>query len=57
MLAQGRMNNTGSEIRIAYDLAMTTVIKDTSELLLKRYKKNVYIMRLGFDPQRPKDTL
>ncbi len=25
------MNNTGSEIRIAYDMAMTTVIKDTSE--------------------------
>jgi len=44
------MNNTGSEIRIAYDLAMTTVIKDTSDLLLDGIK-NVMYRELGFLPE------
>ena len=44
------MNNTGSEIRIAYDLAMTTVVKDTSQLLLNGIRRVLY-NELGFDPQ------
>ena len=44
------MNNTGSEIRIAYDLAMTTVIKDTSDLLLTGIKKLLF-SELGFLPE------
>ena len=44
------MNNTGSEIRIAYDLAMTTVIKDTSDLLLDGIKTILY-KELGFLPE------
>ena len=30
-VSSGKMNNTGSEIRISYDLVMRTVIKDTTE--------------------------
>ena len=48
--SSGKMNNTGSEIRIAYDLAMTTVIKDTSDLLLDGIK-NVMYRELGFLPE------
>jgi hypothetical protein len=44
------MNNTGSEIRIAYDLAMTTVIKDTSDLLLNGIRGVLY-KELGFLPE------
>ncbi len=42
LVSSGKMNNTGSEIRIAYDLAMTTVIKDTSDLLLNGLRKVLY---------------
>ena len=50
IVSSGKMNNTGSEIRIAYDLAMTTVIKDTSELLLNGIRRILY-NELGFDPR------
>jgi len=50
LVSSGKMNNTGSEIRIAYDLAMTTVIKDTSDLLLDGIKNLMY-NELGFLPQ------
>ena len=50
IVSSGKMNNTGSEIRIAYDLAMTTVIKDTSELLLDGVHRVLY-NELGFDPK------
>ena len=50
IVSSGKMNNTGSEIRIAYDLAMTTVIKDTSELLLNGIRRVLY-KELGFDPR------
>ena len=50
LVSSGKMNNTGSEIRIAYDLAMTTVIKDTSDLLLDGIKTLMY-NELGFLPQ------
>ena len=44
------MNNTGSEIRIAYDLAMTTVIKDTSDLLLNGLR-TILFKEMGFLPE------
>ena len=44
------MNNTGSEIRIAYDLVMTTVIRDTSELLLNGIRTVLY-NEMGYDPK------
>jgi len=50
LVSSGKMNNTGSEIRIAYDLAMTTVIKDTSDLLLDGIK-TIMFRELGFLPQ------
>ena len=50
LVSSGKMNNTGSEIRIAYDLAMTTVIKDTSDLLLDGIKTVMY-KELGFLPE------
>jgi len=50
LVSSGKMNNTGSEIRIAYDLAMTTVIKDTSDLLLDGIK-NILYRELGFLPE------
>ena len=39
IVSSGKMNNTGSEIRIAYELAMSTVIKDTTNILLDPIKK------------------
>ena len=39
IVSSGKMNNTGSEIRIAYDLAMSTVIRDTTTFLLEPIKK------------------
>tara|TARA_R100000152_G_C6719099_1_gene145374 strand:- start:633 stop:953 length:321 start_codon:yes stop_codon:yes gene_type:complete len=42
------MNNTGSEIRIAYELAMSTVIKDTTNILLEPIKR-VINKELGID--------
>lgn len=50
IVSSGKMNNTGSEIRIAYDLAMTTVIKDTSEMLLNGIR-TVMLKYLNFDPK------
>jgi len=50
IVSSGKMNNTGSEIRIAYDLAMTTVVKDTSELLLNGIRRILY-NEMGFDPR------
>ena len=44
------MNNTGSEIRIAYELAMSTVIKDTTNILLDPIKK-VITTELGIDTE------
>ena len=50
IVSSGKMNNTGSEIRIAYDLAMTTVVKDTSDLLLTGLRK-VLFNELGYLPE------
>ena len=50
LVSSGKMNNTGSEIRIAYDLPMTTVIKDTSDLLLNGIK-TILFNELGFLPE------
>lgn len=50
IVSSGKMNNTGSEIRIAYDLAMTTVVKNTSELLLNGIR-NVLSREMAFDPK------
>ena len=50
IVSSGKMNNTGSEIRIAYDLAMTTVVKDTSDLLLTGLRK-VLFKELGYLPE------
>ena len=52
LVSSGKMNNTGSEIRIAYDLAMTTVIKDTSDLLLNGLRTVLY-REMGFLPEEP----
>jgi len=49
IVSSGKMNNTGSEIRIAYDLVMTTVIKDTSDLLLNGIR-NILFNELGYEP-------
>lgn len=35
IVSSGKMNNTGSEIRISYDLVMRTVIQDTIEQVFK----------------------
>ncbi len=48
IVSSGKMNNTGSEIRIAYDLAMTTVVKETSEIILTGIQKVLY-KEMGFD--------
>ena len=50
LVSSGKMNNTGSEIRIAYDLAMTTVIKDTSDLLLNGIR-TILFKEMGFLPE------
>ena len=50
IVSSGKMNNTGSEIRIAYDLVMTTVVKDTSEMLLNGIRTVLY-KEMGFDPK------
>lgn len=50
IVSSGKMNNTGSEIRISYDLVMTTVIKETSDLLLTGIHKLLY-HEMGFDPR------
>lgn len=48
IVSSGKMNNTGSEIRIAYELAMSTVIKDTTNILLAPIRK-VLGRELGLD--------
>ena len=48
IVSSGKMNNTGSEIRIAYELAMSTVIKDTTNILLAPIRK-VLGKELGLD--------
>ena len=50
IVSSGKMNNTGSEIRIAYELAMSTVIKDTTNILLDPIKK-VITTELGIDTE------
>ena len=50
IISSGKMNNTGSEIRIAYDLAMSTVIRDTTNILLDPIKK-VINAELGLDTE------
>jgi len=50
IVSSGKMNNTGSEIRIAYDLVMTTVIRDTSDLILNGIRA-VLNKEMGFDPR------
>lgn len=48
IVSSGKMNNTGSEIRIAYDLAMSTVIRDTTNILLEPIKR-VLNAEMGID--------
>ena len=48
IVSSGKMNNTGSEIRIAYDLAMSTVIRDTTNILLEPIKR-VIMEEMGID--------
>ena len=48
IVSSGKMNNTGSEIRIAYDLAMSTVIRDTTNILLEPIKR-VINAEMGID--------
>ena len=50
IVSSGKMNNTGSEIRIAYELAMSTVIKDTTNILLDPIKR-VINQELGIDTE------
>ena len=50
IVSSGKMNNTGSEIRIAYDLVMTTVIRDTSELILNGIRTVLY-NEMGYNPK------
>ena len=50
IVSSGKMNNTGSEIRIAYELAMSTVINDTTNILLDPIKK-VINRELGIDTE------
>jgi capsid portal protein len=50
IVSSGKMNNTGSEIRIAYDLCMTTVIKDTSDMLLNGIRA-VLFKELDYKPE------
>jgi hypothetical protein len=48
IVSSGKMNNTGSEIRIAYDLVMRTVIKDTTEQVFDPLRDAIGEM-LGLD--------
>jgi len=50
IISSGKMNNTGSEIRIAYDLAMSTVIRDTTNILLDPIKR-VISNEMGIDTE------
>ena len=50
IVSSGKMNNTGSEIRIAYDLCMTTVVKDTSDMLLNGIRTLLF-RELNYKPE------
>tara|TARA_Y100000361_G_scaffold75769_1_gene67011 strand:- start:142 stop:1452 length:1311 start_codon:yes stop_codon:yes gene_type:complete len=50
IVSSGKMNNTGSEIRIAYDLCMTTVVKDTSDMLLNGIRTLLF-KELNYQPE------
>ncbi len=50
IVSSGKMNNTGSEIRIAYDLAMSTVIRDTTNILLEPIKR-IINLEVGIDTE------
>ena len=50
IVSSGKMNNTGSEIRIAYDLCMTTVVKDTSDMLLNGIRALLF-RELNYQPE------
>ena len=50
IVSSGKMNNTGSEIRIAYDLCMTTVVKDTSDMLLNGIRTLLF-RELNYQPE------
>ena len=50
IVSSGKMNNTGSEIRIAYDLCMTTVVKDTSDMLLNGIRTLLF-KELKYEPE------
>lgn len=50
IVSSGKMNNTGSEIRIAYDLCMTTVVKDTSDMLLNGIRTLLF-KELNYEPE------
>ena len=39
IVSAGKMNNTGSEIRIAYEMVMTTVVKNTVNYLMQPIRK------------------
>ena len=39
IVSAGKMNNTGSEIRIAYEMVMTTVVKNTVNYLMQPLRK------------------
>ena len=47
LVSAGKMNSTGSEIRIAYEMVMSTVIKGTSNLLFEPIKQ--VLLDNGFD--------
>jgi capsid portal protein len=48
IVSSGKMNNTGSEIRISYDLVMRTVIKDTTEQVFEPIRDVLGVL-LGLD--------
>ena len=50
IVSSGKMNNTGSEIRIAYALCMTTVVKDTSDMLLNGIRTLLF-RELNYQPE------
>ena len=50
IVSSGKMNNTGSEIRIAYDLCMTTVVKDTADMLLNSIRTLLF-KELNYEPE------
>jgi len=49
IVSAGKMNNTGNEIRIAYEMVMTTVVKNTVNHLMQPIKK--VLMDAGFSAE------